>query len=136
MPVKIYRLSDRIRVQIGEITFLISPLTYHQKTEIVSNVTRSGGLEMQSAAQMAYLAIKYSVKGIEGLIDSENNPYQLSFNENGLTDECVSEIFQLGCKDKLMEVVGSLINKIEDPGIEGVKVILPGDSIETKKKTV
>ncbi len=81
---KIYRLSDKIRLAVDDLTITISPLSIHQKAAI-EDAARDGSAKglMQASA----LAIKYAVKSIDGLEDSDGKPYGLNFDEDGTLSE-------------------------------------------------
>jgi hypothetical protein len=129
----IYRLTDKIPVKIGDIKFLISPLSYKQKQEIYSKTKLNGGVETVDAMGMAFLGLKYAVKKVEGLKTMDGKVYEPEMDENGfLSDESVDEILQIESSGKLVQVVGKFLQGISDPGIEGVEVELGGESIKKK----
>ncbi len=132
---RIYRLTDRIKVKIDDITVTIRPLSKDEKAEIQQSVIKGRAKgDFVEATRGIVLALKYAVKGIDGLIDSDDKPYQLQFDEHkNLTDDCVSELLNMEVTGKLTMVCISLANKIPDEFVdengiklEGVDVIKAG----------
>lgn len=129
----IYKLTDRIPVQIGDLRFLISPLSSAQKLEIISQVKMSSGKEVHDYTKQALLSIKHGVKKVEGLKCFDGSEYELEFDESGsLTDDSVSELLQMEGSDKLIIVCSTLLNQIKEVNLEGVKVEL--DKVTNIKK--
>jgi hypothetical protein len=123
--IKIYRMTDRIPIKIGPVEFLIGPLSYQQKQEILSQGQMKEGDFVANEMSMAALAIKYQVKEIKGVKDLEGTEYKVEMNGNGLTDNCVSEILQLENSALLIAALANMLNGIKDPKIKGVEVRLP-----------
>jgi hypothetical protein len=108
---KIYRLKDRIPVQIDDIVFLVSTLTYEQKEEI-QMILFNASRDPLAAVRASRLAIKYAVKGVRGIEDQDGNPYELSFENGVLTNETIDELFNLEETTKLAVVCSTLLNGI------------------------
>lgn len=100
--ITIYRLTDQIPVRVGEVTFWISPLSLEHRGKLNSMSEKVSGSQIEVALDGATLALKYSLKDIEGVTDATGNPYKLEFGPDGaLTDDCLSEIIQLAGTPKL-----------------------------------
>ncbi len=128
---RIYRREDRIPVRIGDITVKLSPLSIQQKTEIMqSAINGRKNADYGEANKSVVLALKYAIKGIEGVEDSEGKPYVLQFEGESLTDACVGDLLNLGMTGKLTQVCISLANGIKDEftdergeKLEGVDIV-------------
>lgn len=107
--VKLYRTTDRIPVKIDKLHFKIAPLSFEQKAEIQSILIQGTPMSIVRAAKEA---IKCSVKEIKGLVDFENNVYELDFEDGKLTDSCVDDLLNVDHDDKLSLVCTSLLNGI------------------------
>lgn len=108
---KILKISDRIPVHIGDILFKISPLTYLQKMEIQDHMVDASGGNLKAAMAGAHKALKYAIKGVEGIEDYSGKSYELSFGEDKyLTDECVDDLLNLDQSDTLITVCAALLN--------------------------
>lgn len=136
---KIYRLSDRIKLKIDDLIVIISPLSIHQKAS-VEEVASSAGLIKGTIE-----AIRYSVKDISGLKDSEGNDYELQYDENGnLSDESLNDLFNIEQSFKLSAVALNLVNSVpevfSDPNtgkpLQGVEFIQSEEKAPRKKKRV
>lgn len=138
---KVFRTTDRIPLKIDTLTFWISPLSYHQKAEILSQVVSISGEEKQNYGKMVFLSVKFAVKKVEGLEDSDGKPYRLEFDGEVLSDDSVNDLLQLDCQAKLTQTCANLMNGIRDSKIEGVefdlKNVMSGTAKgESKKKSV
>jgi uncharacterized protein YfkK (UPF0435 family) len=128
---RIYRKTDRIAVKIDDISIKLAPLSIHQKVEI-QNAMVLGRINGDLSEQMRGIALslKYSVKGVEGLQDSDGNPYQLKFEGENLSDESVDDLMNIEISKKLTLVCAGILNGIPDEfsdqygnKIEGVELI-------------
>lgn len=132
---RIYRLTDRIKIKIDDLIVTVRPLSKDEKAEILQSVIhgRSKG-DFKEATQGMVLALKYAIKNVEGIIDSDDKPYQLQFDENkNLTDDCISDLLNLEFHSKLTLVCISLARKIPEEftdengkKLEGVEIIKTG----------
>lgn len=131
----VYRLTDRIPVIIGDLTFLIAPMSFEQKIAIMESGKMAAGKETKDMARSAVMAMKYSVKSVKGLKNADGSDYELTFDESGnLSDESISELLQVEQYPKLLEVTTQFVNGIKDPKIKGVTVDLQGVT-NVKKNT-
>jgi len=131
---KILRLSDRIKLTIGEVVFTLAPLNHFQKIELANCTTVKNGEDHYDLLRAQALYIKYSIKGIDGLECYDGEKYELEFMNDELTDECVSEILSLEQRSKLTTSAWQLLNGVKeltDP-ITGEK--LEGVELEVTSK--
>lgn len=130
MP-KIYKRTDKIKLKIDEVIVTISPLSLSQKSEV--QVLMNAGVtnrDIKSMQEGVVLILKYGLKDIEGLTDSDGRPYKLEFENDILKDECIEDLFNIELHHKLVNVCSSLLkgisNKITDSlgnPIEGVEFV-------------
>lgn len=128
---KIYKISDRIRVKVGGLVFKIGPLTFDQKAEIQS-LAASG--DFKQSLKSAKLAVKYGVKGVEGLEDSKGNPYELESDESGLSEDSINDLLNLEENETLSMVCLGLLrgipehftNPFDGKRLEGVSIVKEG----------
>jgi hypothetical protein len=114
MASKILRLTDRIRLTIGDVVFVLAPLSHFQKIDLSNCTTIRNGEDSYDLLAAQALYIKYSVKSIEGLETYDGNKYELEFNGDELTDNCVSEILSLEQKSTLAISAWQLLSGIKD----------------------
>jgi hypothetical protein len=123
----VYKSTDRVPVKIGDLTFWISPLRADQKLEIMSLVEREGGMEVVDQMKQSFLAVRYSVKEVEGLKNHDGSEYKLSLDDSGvMTDECLDDLLQLEVRQKIVDTCLKLL-----PGVQEIKI--PGVKIDLKK---
>lgn len=113
----IYRLTDRIPVKVGELTFWLSPLSTEQKGKLSSFSSIVSGEKIEDALKAAAETIRMSVKQVDGLKDAQGNAYEVELGPDGLlTSECVSELTQLDGCDKIVRLaVRWGMNDIKNP---------------------
>lgn len=136
---KIYRMSDRIRLKIDDIEVTIGPLSIHQKAS-VEEVASSAGL-----LKATMEAMRYAIKDIKGLKDSEGKEYELEKDDDGyLSETTLDEICNIEQSFKLSSVCLNLINAIPDEFVdpntgqklEGVEFIVDKGKSGKKSKQV
>lgn len=132
---RIYKTTDRIGIRIDDIQIKVSPLNFEQKTEIETHMRGFAAGDLKGAVRGMVLAIKYALKEISGVEDSEGQPYQLSFEGSFLTDECVSDLLNLDVGGKLSIVCSSFVPGIpKDFSLEGVEFVEKTDSKKKSKR--
>ena len=144
MAVKIYRLSDRIPVKIGEITFKLGPMTAEQRIDVMECYETVGGETVGDMVRATMKVIKYSVKDVDGIeYATDEGQYKVQFEDDSkraLSDECVDELLGLEQKTELATVCYAFLNgipsEIIDPRtkkkLKGVEM-LPAEKSEGKK---
>ncbi len=129
---RIYKRSDRVVVKIDEVTVKLAPLSLDQKTQIQhAMILGRGKGDIKEATRGIALAMKFSVKALEGVEDSDGNPYVLQFEaDGGLTDECIDDLMNLELAKKLTMVSVAMVNGVptkftdaDDKEIEGVHIV-------------
>lgn len=111
---KILRLTDRINLKIGDVTFVLAPLNFLQKQEILGCTKNVGGQEHYDLLKAQFLYLKYCLKDIKGVKGYDNKPYELSFEGDVLTNDCVSEVLNMEERTKLNVAAWQLINGIQE----------------------
>ena len=109
----IYRKTDKIKVQIDDISIKVTPLSYSEKMEI--NELMSKALtekKMKYAMDGTILAIKYSLKAITGLETPDGESYQLEMDNKQVTDDCINDLLNMKYSQKLAAVCASLVHGV------------------------
>jgi len=129
----IYRKKDRLKIQIDDIEVHLRPLTYHEKSEVSAEIMNG------KISDATMKAIKYSLKDLKNVQTPDGESYELEFDGDYLTEDCVNDILNLGHSDKLTYVCYAILNTIPDEFVhpetglplEGVSII-KGKSPEKK----
>lgn len=136
---KIYRVTDRVKVKIDDITISVSPLSKEQKRQLMSLMMKAQTGDLSSAQQSLEEAIKFSVKSISGVTDGNDEPYALEFQDGALSEACVNDLLNMEIGSKIQAVCIALLNNVpktfvdqNGKAIEGVKII-PKGSVEEGK---
>jgi hypothetical protein len=130
---KVYRLTDRIPVKIDGVTFMVAPLSFEQKAEILGCKKIVKGEETEDHAKMVWLSIKYSVKSVTGLQNQDGSEYVIELVDNSLSDATISELLSLPIQGKLATACANLMNGVSKYDIEGVEIDL--DNVQSVKKS-
>lgn len=116
----IYRPTDRVKIQIGELVFTLAPLTYYQKralNDIVQNKTSEEGI---------IFTVRCSLKDIDGLYGVDGKKIELEFENDIIKEDCIlgiigsiphTDVLQLAC----VNIVTKILNEENTPGIKIVK---------------
>ena len=121
----VYRKSDRVRIKIDDLEVSLSPLSYHEKSE-VSRLMMDGKI-----GTAAVEAIKLAVKDIKGLKLSDGSVYELKFENDKLSEETLDDLMNLEHSKKLVLVCLNLLSTVPEEFIdtesgkplEGVSII-------------
>ena len=126
---KLISIDETIQVNIDSITIHISPLTYLEKMQLQEYMMKAVNGNLVEAMKGAALAIKYAVKDIDGVEDSDGYKFKLEFEENKrhLTDRCVDNLLNLPQNNKIIATCSSLLEKLPS---EGIKHPSTGEFIE------
>lgn len=119
----VYKMSDRIPIEIGEIKLWVSPLSYGQKMELASCSTMVSGEQKIDGQKFATLLIKFSIKEVEGITNFDGTPYELSFDKDGtLSQDCLDELLQIEQSAAILRAATHLFTSMTDYDLDGVKI--------------
>lgn len=132
----IYPQSSRFEINIGEVTFVISPLSYQHKGHVSSFFAKKNGINFEDQINAAFYSIKYALKDIKGVKNADNSEYKLVFEGDSITDECANEVLQLAESQDLIVATAKMIEGIPAlKKLKGIKVKFPGQAdLPSKKK--
>lgn len=129
MSAKIYRVTDRIRIKIGDIVAIISPMSLETKSEIQAMMLegqKAGDIIKLNNAMM--LALRKCLKGVEGLTDANDNTYELQFKDGMVAESCLDDLTNMQFSPELLKVCAEFVNAVPK------KFDIPGVEIIEKKK--
>lgn len=128
---KIYKRTDRIKLQIDDLVVTISPLTLDQKIEAKTLISQGKikGDYKQLTDGIIHI-MKHSVRDIKGLYNLDGTEYKLEFENDALSQDTIENLFNIELHKKLTMVCSNLLSSIpnsivDDSGkpIEGVSFI-------------
>lgn len=118
---KILTLKDRVKVSVDGVTFYVSPLSREAKRQLAGCRFVESGEEKMNLYEANTILLKYGLKDVEGLKDYHGDNYKLEFDNEKLTEECVSDILNLPVKDSLLAAAWSVSNgSHEEFNLDGV----------------
>lgn len=136
---RIYRLTDRIKVRIGDketgAVLTLAPLDRQQKQEVQNLMFESRKGDPRKAVDAIALALKFSVKQIENIEDADGKPYVAQFDAGLLADSCVEDLLNMPDSNLVSFVAASWMNGVPKNflGLDGNP--LPDVEIIDEKKT-
>lgn len=106
---RIYKKTDRIKVQIDDVTVTLAPLSLEQKQSGQSMILNGQkNKDDHSITKGVIQFIKWSLKDISGVEDEDGKPYKLQFHNDEVSDESISDLLNLELHPKLMTVCSAL----------------------------
>lgn len=131
--VKLPRMKDRIHLKIDSVTFVFAPLSRFHKKEMNQHTNTVNGETVTDLFETQCLYIKHGLKEIKGITDYDGNDYELEFEGESLTDDCVSELLMLPQKEKMMTCAWQFLNEIPDKLVDlSTGKTLKGAKLEVK----
>jgi hypothetical protein len=129
----IYRVTDRIPVKIGGLTFWLSPMKTRHKERMISLIRQTAGKEDSDPLEQARLSIQFCLKAITGAKNPDGSDYVLELDEDGIpTEDAMADVFQLDAVASLTTVALSWLSGPKQLEIPGVEVDF--GAVEVKKK--
>ena len=128
------RKSDRIKVQVEELELEIAPLSFAAKMEVNDVLVSAKPEDLSASMKASRIAIGHAIKSIKGIETLDGEAYELKFENEKLSDECIDDLLNLEVCPKLMIVCSSLLgwipNEVINPAtgkaLEGVEIKMPG----------
>ena len=102
----VYSTDEIIKIKIEGLTLSVSPLTYKQKDEIQSLFMNGQALEG------AVTSMRYAIKDIEGLKNSDGSKFELKTKAGVIDDRTVDMLLNAPFGTKMNLVCVSLLNGI------------------------
>lgn len=125
---KILKTTDRLKLKLDELEFIIRPLSYEQKQEILMARKMISGKEIVDLNKQAFLYIKYAVCDVIGAEDYSGEKYEIEKDaSNNLTDECANEIYSM-CDD--IKLIGAAQNVMARNIDKELKFLGTGEPLE------
>lgn len=119
----VYKMSDRIPIEIGEVKFWVSPLSYGQKMELASCSSTVSGEQKIDGQKFATLLMKFSIKEVEGITNFDGTPYVISFDKDGtLSQDSLDELLQIEQSASVLKAATHLFTSMSDYEVDGVKI--------------
>jgi len=107
MAAIIYRPTDRIELAFEGFKVWVSPLSVEQKAILQGLYRTISGEDKTNAHHVAVETLRMTVKEVEGVFLSDDQPYQLQFGPDGcLTPTCAEELTNLDSADVMIKVGG------------------------------
>lgn len=112
MAIKVFKKTSRIPVKIGDAVFKLAPMDQEQKTELMQYISLDGGNRIENLAKISFLSCKYTIKEIEGLVYEDGSPFELSFDEKGVSDKSLSELMNTEISQELLSACQAFLQGI------------------------
>jgi len=119
---KVMRISDKIKIKIKDLEFLISPLSVEHKKNLANATTIIKGKETYDLYGAQCIYLKHGLKDVKGIEYFDGEKFELQFDDDEkttLTDDCVTELMGLECKSDLMQTAMQLLNGFTDQIYDG-----------------
>jgi len=98
----IYRKTDLINLKIGDLTFIIRPLSYQDRISVMSALSTEGGSIVENAALATFKLMKHAIAGVSGAKLPDGEDYEISKDEEGkISDDSIDDLLNLEENDVL-----------------------------------
>lgn len=137
---KVYRQTDRVTVELHDLTLKLKPLSFSEKMEIQREASKMSNEAMLEAVK---LTLKYSLKDIKGLEYDDGEEFELSYDDNShLSEESIETILNMEHTATLLTVCGQFavaipeknFKDVDGSDLKGVKIIKKKKGKGPKKK--
>jgi hypothetical protein len=128
----LYMPDEKVPLKVEDVTIWVTQLTMAQKAAVIDKLSSGSPLSLLEASSMA---VKYAVKGIEGVFLSSGKPFTPEFEGSHLADSSVEAILCLPQTEKIQAACFSLLRGLSNPLMDANGKPIPGVSIvESKPK--
>lgn len=139
---KIYKLTDRLKVKINDVEVALAPLTYAQKSEIQSYMMKAAKGDIDAGMAGARLAISYSLKDVKGIENCDGSEYKLDMENNVISNDCMEELLNSEMSNELTLIAVQMlvgipkvfVNPNDGKELVGVQIVNPKKAKTAKKK--
>lgn len=139
MALKVYRSTSRIPVKIGDALFKLSPFTQEQKIELMQCISMDGGTRVENLAKMSFMACKFAIKEVSGIVNEDDSEFKLEFDEKGVSTESLNTLLTLElsqellttCQTFIQGIPKEILNPTTKKKFENVE-ILPQETVSKK----
>jgi hypothetical protein len=100
-----------------DLEITIAPITNAVKYEVAECSKIVNGEQVYNFAKAQEIYLRHSLKDIKGLKDYHGNEYSLSFkdeSESELTDDCLSELFNIPVSGEMIAVCWQFMNDVPE----------------------
>jgi hypothetical protein len=127
----LYMPDEKVPLRIDDLTVQVQQLTMAQKATIIEKLTQANN--PMALVDASRLAVKYGVKGLEGVTLSNGTPYRIEFEGEILSDKSVEAILCLPQSDKIQGACFALLKGIANPLVDANGKPIPGVEIIAAK---
>lgn len=102
MAIKIYRTTDRIPVNIGDVKVWLAPMSSENRIKLQALIRVEAGEIIVDQERMGLFAIRCCVKDVEGIEYADGTAYKPEIVDDVMTEDSISELLQACDMAKLM----------------------------------
>lgn len=118
---RIYKTSDRIPVYIDDVCFIVSPLSFQQKSEITSMIQKAKGDPV--AIQQAMMeTLRLAIKDVQGFKNEDGSDWRPDFEGGKLSVESVNTIMNVELASPAISYISSFLNAVPSQLPDGVSL--------------
>ena len=112
----LYSCSDRVPVQMGDMTFYFSPYSQRQKMEYMGMI-KACGEDPQKLMDVVTKMVRTSLKSAQGIERPNGDRWQVDIGEDNLiTENCMGELMNIEVINEIFTIAGILVNGIPRDG--------------------
>lgn len=119
---RIYKPTDRITLEIeGGIKFIVSPLSFSQKQELMSLMMNARG-DTSKVYEASLEVLRYAIKDVQGFTNEDDSPWVPDFDGGKITLESLGNILNAELCKPATNYISNFINNVPSELPEGVTI--------------
>ena len=140
MAIVVQPLGYTYKIKIGDAAFYCKQLSYKMRSIIGAKYHRQqSGAEIQNVVGLLFEVLRHSIKKVEGFVNPDGTPFELKFENDVLTEDCLDQLFHVERVGDILQMCASSFINLRAPDkivgtdgepIEGVSI----EKIEPDKK--
>ena len=140
MAIVVRPLGYLYKIKIGEAVFYCKQLSYKMRSIIGAKYHRQqSGNQVQDVVGLLFEVLRHSIKKVEGFVNPDGSPFELKFENDVLTEECLDQLFRVERVGDILQMCASSFVNLREPDvivdadgqpIEGVSI----EKVEPDKK--
>lgn len=118
---RIYKPGDRYSIFVDDIEFVVAPLSFIQKTEVLTRMAEAAATKDQTKILLAnFEPIQHAIKDIKGFKNEDGSDWVPTFEDGKLSFESLEILLNMTATEQALNYVASFIHGIPNKLPNGV----------------
>lgn len=118
---RIFKAGQKYSLKLGDLVFVVTPLTFSQKTEILDEIGRAQVTgDKKQIVRASMETIRYALKDIKGFVNDDGTPWVPEFEEEKLSMDSLEVVLNVAATQPMLDTISSFINGVPSSLPDGV----------------